>query len=62
MFNRKKTYSVYKDNGSVSTEDLSTASVGFDKEGVHFCIHVIYKDKVTITRDGARRNWVMFPR
>ncbi len=50
MFNRKKTYVVYKENGSTSTEDLSAASLGFEKEGVHFCIHVICKEKVTITR------------
>lgn len=50
MFNRKKTYVIYQENGNTSTVDLSAASIGFEKTGVHFCIHVICKDSVTVTR------------
>ena len=48
--NRKQTYTIFQNDGTTYNEDISKASSGFEGKGVHFCIHVIYKDMVTITR------------
>lgn len=50
MFHRQKTYLIYEESGKTRNDDVSKALTGFAETGVHFCIHVIYKDEVTIAR------------